>query len=246
LSESVYFYTFHRCASSLFSSYILKHIDGLQHVDYARQIYAGKRVEQPVFKEKGYVYGPIRLSADPMSPVYKLLVAPVSEPEFIRDKIAIFFVRDPRDILVSTYYSFGYAHGFSRLKEMREQQKATRNEIQSVSLDEYVLSSAGTVSRNFETLSKLKSACERSLLLKYEDMIGNFDYFITQLSQYVVIDRNVVRDIYDRSRPQQKEDISAHRRSGHVGGFRSKLEGKTIESLNRALEDTLLRFHYEA
>lgn len=108
LPETVYFYTFHKCASTLFNSYILKNIKGLQHVDYASQIYGGKKINKKLnFRDKGFVYGPIRLSADPMSSVYRMLVAPTSGHEFIRDKIAIFVVRDPRDILVSAYYSFG-------------------------------------------------------------------------------------------------------------------------------------------
>jgi hypothetical protein len=245
-SESVYFYTFHKCASTLFSSYILKCIEGLHHVDYASQIYSGKRIEQLVFRARGYVYGPIRLSADPMTPVYKTLVAPASELEFIRDKIAIFFVRDPRDILVSSYYSFGYTHGFSPVKEIRKRQEVIRNKIQASSLDEYVLASANAVSKNFETLGELNSVCERSAILKYEDMISNFECFIAQLFKYIVIDRSVVREIYERSRPKQKEDTSSNRRSGKVSGFRSKLKEETIEALNREIEDTLVRFHYEA
>ena len=30
----VYFFTFHKCASSLFSKHILKEVDGFQHVDF--------------------------------------------------------------------------------------------------------------------------------------------------------------------------------------------------------------------
>ncbi len=42
--ESVYFYTFHKCASSLFSNYVLRNIKGLVHVDYAVQISSGKKL----------------------------------------------------------------------------------------------------------------------------------------------------------------------------------------------------------
>ena len=72
--ESVYFYTFHKCASSLFSRYVLRNIEGLRHVDYAYQIYCGKKIREVVFHEKGFVYGPIRLSARPVSTEYRILV----------------------------------------------------------------------------------------------------------------------------------------------------------------------------
>ena len=76
--ESVYFYTFAKCASTLFSSYVLKNIEGLRHVDYANQIYHGRDLKRVVFEEKGFIYGPIRIFYRPAAPVYKKLVKPAS------------------------------------------------------------------------------------------------------------------------------------------------------------------------
>src|SRR3954467_281701 len=41
LPESVYFYTLHKCASGLFSDYVLKNARGLRLIDYADQFYNG-------------------------------------------------------------------------------------------------------------------------------------------------------------------------------------------------------------
>jgi hypothetical protein len=41
--ESVYFYTFHKCAITLFSDYELKNVSGLYNMDYAVQLYTGRR-----------------------------------------------------------------------------------------------------------------------------------------------------------------------------------------------------------
>lgn len=242
--DSAYFYTFHKCASSLFSGYVLKNIEGLRHVDYARQIYQGKSAKRLEFKETGHVYGPIRISVDRMSPVYESLVRPVSDEEFVKDKIAIFLVRDPRDILVSAYYSFGYTHGLSRVKEIRARQTTIRKDIQARTVDEYALDSADVIQRNFETVYKLSRVCERSSILRYEAMISDFDEFADQLTRYVNINRNVVRQIYERSRPKNKIDTSSHRRSGKPGGFRNALKEDTVDALNKKFEDTLERFHY--
>ena len=245
--ESVYFYTLHKCASSLFSIYVLKNIGGLEHVDYALDIYNGHIAinKKLNFKKKGYIYGPIRISADPRTPEYKMLTIPASQPEFIRDKIAIFLVRDPRDILVSSYYSFAYSHGFSSVKEIRNIQESGQKIIQNTLLDEYVVSFAYQQIKNFEIIKKLSNSCNRSLILKYEDMINNFDCFIAQLCEYVSIEKNVVQEIYQRSRPKLNEDILSHKRSGKVGGFRDKLKKDTIKSINSKLEETLSMFGYE-
>ncbi len=244
--ESLFFYTFHKCASTLFSTYVLKNFNGLSHVDYANLIYSGETVKEVTFQKKGYIYGPIRLSVDPLSPVYSRLVAPLSKPEFIQDKLALFFVRDPRDILVSLYYSFGYTHGISPVSEIKEQQIELRDKIQALTLDDYVLSAANEIADNFDKLYNLNQACERSIVLRYEDLIGDFENFIRQLTTYVSLDQRVIQEIQQRSQPKQNENESAHRRSGKVGGFRDKLKNETIERLNNQLRHALATFRYEA
>ena len=175
---------------------------------------------------------------------YQKLADITSDPEFVRDKIGIFFVRDPRDILVSSYFSFGYSHGLSPVDELRDLQQGARSEIQAVSLDEYVLASAKEIGRNFEILWDLKNACQRSVLLKYEEMIENFDLFLSQFTKFVSVDPSVAREIHERSRPSQKEDASSHRRSGQVGGFRGKLKPETLDILAKELGPILSKFNY--
>ena len=106
--KSVYFYTFHKCASTLFNGYVLKNAVGLYNMDYASQIYSGERSseEKLNFNRNGFIYGPIRISAGVQGPVGEMLVKPTTQHDFVRDKIALFLIRDPRDILVSSYYSF--------------------------------------------------------------------------------------------------------------------------------------------
>jgi len=244
--ESVYFYTFHKCASSLSSRYVLKNVEGLRHVDYASQIYCGKRVKKVVFHKKGYVYGPIRLSAPPVSEEYKMLVKRASAYEFIRDRIGIFLLRDPRDIIVSSYYSFGYTHGFSPVAEIRESQEKRRNVIQSKTIDQYALESATGALCNFDRLHRLSKACNRGVVLKYEDMIENWDVFAEDLTKYIDIKPAVLGEIFEKSRPPVEEKKDSHRRSGRPSGFRDKLKPGTVASLNWTFKRVLEQCHYGA
>nr|VFJ62240.1 MAG: hypothetical protein BECKDK2373C_GA0170839_10958 [Candidatus Kentron sp. DK] len=248
LPESVYFYTFHKCASTLFSRYVLKNVDGLYNMDYASQISSGNRVWQKklTFEERGFIYGPIRISANETTPVGKMLVKPTIGHDFIRDKVALFLVRDPRDILISSYYSFGFTHGLSRVVELRKRQENRRKRICKQTLDEYVLQAAENQIKFFGILYDLSNACERSVILKYEDMVDDFDTFTEQLRRYVFIKDSVIHGIYERSRPRKIEDLTSHRRSGQVQGFRHKLEEGTIDALSRKLADTLSLFGYKA
>lgn len=245
--ESVYFITFHKCASTLFSGYILKKVDGLLHVDYAKKVYDGEitNTNKIVFRKKGYIYGPLRLTANPQSKVYKVLIEPICKSDFLKDKIVIFLIRDPRDILVSSYYSYGFTHKLSKIKETRERQEALRKRIQSISIDEYVLEYSTNINKNFMELFDLSKMCQRSVVLKYEDLINDFDKFIKNFSTYVSLKKKVIEEIYRRSRPKEKEDLSSHRRSGKINNYKEKLEEKTIELLNIKLKEVLQLFEYE-
>jgi len=229
----------------LFSGYVLRHFDGLRLVNYAGQIYTGIPVREVSFDKTGYVYGPIRLSADPVSPVYRRLVRPASDVGFIKNKTAIFLLRDPRDILVSAYYSFGGSHGTSKVDEIRDQQDAQKAIIQSMTIDQYAIHATPAILANFETLVGLSESCQRSVILRYEDMINDWDKFAGDLTRFVRIRPPALQQIYDRSRPRAQEDTASHRRSGKTGGFRKKLTKETIESLNDRLGDVLERFGYQ-
>lgn len=242
--ESVFFYTFHKCASSLFSGFVLKNIEGLRHVDYAEQIYLGQDGDEILFEPRGCIYGPIRLSADPVSDVYKKLVMPTASPEFVKDKIAVFLVRDPRDILVSTYYSFGFSHGFSPVEEIRRRQEQIRNEIQQKGVDEYALENSLTVRSHFERIGALREAGERNVLLTYEQMIQDWPAFVRNLTRYLRLSPFTLARIHEQTRPKETEDITSHRRSGLPGGFRSTLREDTVERLNRTFGGILERFGY--
>jgi SHS2 domain-containing protein len=246
--DSVYFYTLHKCASTLFSGYVLKNAIGLWNIDYAVEIYSGRRGAQKKlsFEKSGAIYGPIRLSADRQGPVGELLVGPTTEQDFVRDKTAILLIRDPRDILVSAYYSFGFTHGLSQVDAISQKQKDLMEHIRELTLDEYVLEAATAQIDYFRMVNELSTNCERSVVLRYEDMIDDFDRFAEQLCKYVDLRPSTIQEIRRRSRPKGVEDMKSHRRSGKAGGFRTKLKEGTVSALNDKLKDTLDLYGYKA
>lgn len=243
--ESVYFYTLHKCASSLFSDYVLKNVRGLRPMDYADRFYKGESIDCVTFKEKGFIYGPIRLSTGPTSAIYSRFIEPASRNDFIRDKIAIFFIRDPRDILVSLYYSFGYTHEFSAVKEIEEQQRQIREIVRAKTIDTFALEFANVTVNFFDIIDRLSQACTRGIILKYEDMIDDWEKFSSELTKYLNIGRKALRQTYKRSRPLETESATGHRRSGKPGAYREKLLPSTVDTLNMIFTPVLTRFHYE-
>ena len=236
--------TLHKCASTLFGHYLLPNVPGLIHVDYERQFFDGCSVNEVTFQPHGYIYGPIRLSSGYDQPVYRRVVEPVTNSDFIRHRIVILFIRDPRDVLVSQYYSFGFSHPLSKSGKIRNQQLAFRESVQQQTVDEYVTERAFVTARHFDDVYRLSQICKRNVVLRYEDMIHDFSAFSRSLQQYIKVSQTILNAIYKHSRPKDKEDKSSHRRSGKVGGYRDKLQPETVETLNRQLEQALNRFGY--
>ncbi|MEM7571797.1 MAG: sulfotransferase domain-containing protein [Bacteroidota bacterium] len=225
---------------------MLKNIDGLHHIDYARYLWAKPNSfdKQLDFQNTGFVYGPIRLSARNQLAA-KLLVRPASELDFVKDKTAIFFIRDPRDILVSSYYSFGFNHPLNPIPEKRKEQLKRRKAIQALTLDEYVLAYADQQIEYFDHLKAVAASCKKKAILRYEDMIDDFDLFIDEFQKVVPLNQYLIREIYKRSRPRKNISNAAHRRSGATRRFLKDLQSETIVQLNAKLAQTLSDFEYE-
>ena len=246
--KSVYFFTFHKCASTLFSSIVLKRAVGLKNINYAQQLYRGVALgNKPfTFQEYGFIYGPIRVTPQfESTSVEDLLLSPVIQQDFLKSKRAVFLVRDPRAILTSQYYSFGFSHHLSKNKEVRETQEEIRQEIQKLTIDEYALNHATRMIEAFERLDLAQKHCQDRIVLRYEDLVEDFDAFIEQLCSFIPLRQATIDLVYRESRPKQVEEINSHKRSGLPSGFRKKLLPETIESLNNQFEPILKRFAYE-
>lgn len=241
--ESVYFFTLHKCASTLFSGYALKHLVGLRQVNHARRIYRGK-TNHVSFEKQGRVHGPIRLSAMRESPGYAALVAPLLIDGVMDDKIALFMIRDPRDILVSAYHSFGFTHGFSPVPIIRRLQEARRVEIRTMTLDEYVMKEVPEIKRAFGLVASLHRACPRSVILKYEDMIEDWNHFASQLTRFVAMRPRHLRRLHELSRPRPGIRAESHRRDGRAGQHVRSLLPETVARLDRELAPELAQFGY--
>lgn len=244
-SETVFFFTFHKCASTLFSKLILKHALDLYHIDYAAQLYDGKKFHQaPKLRSDGIVYGPVRISTESNVEEYQLLTSRVLNREFIQDKKIICMIRDPRDILVSSYFSFGKTHSLSKNKDLEKVQLQQRETIQALSLDEYVLNYVDDQQEYFDQCKLLLDSCPNHLLLKYETMILDFEKFYDNLNQFMPLDKKIKNRVVEQTRPKDLEDLTSHRRSGQVAGFKQKLKRQTIEQLNGKLRKALEDFAY--
>ena len=95
-----------------------------------------------------------------------------------------------------------------------------------------------------EKIEPLQQSCSRSTVLRYEDMILDWDKFARDLSKCIKVRRTVLSRIYKKTRPRNREEIGAHRRSGKTESFRNSLSPRTVKSLNDTFRVILDRYQY--
>ncbi len=192
---------------------------------------------QYLFKPQGYLYG-----------VFGGMIEGI--PELPRYK-AVPVARDPRDIIVSGYYSIGHSHPppDSRGNKYAEFMRR-RSEAQSSTIDEFVIK---------ESARELEIFCRyEALLLRhhphvhfttYERMVGNFGHWLDELLDYCELPisprlRDAITRENERQKPK-KENVNRHLRKGRPGDYREKLKPETIALLNERFAAVLQTFGYD-
>ena len=239
--KSVIFVTLHKCATAFFARDVLSNLKGRTKVDYQILHYNNENLKIKV-KKFGCIYGPLRI-LDENHPSCELTNLVLKEAQLKKCQI-IFLVRDPRDILVSMYYSFGFSHGFSQNKEITDYQVKRRQTIQGMTIDEYAIYAAPGLKEKFAVISSLGRDARDKVLLKYEEMIDRFDDFYERLSDFVELNEGVRDKIFEQTRPRDREEPLHHKRKGKPGDYKVKLKEETLHQINAILKETLTDFGY--
>ena len=161
---------------------------------------------------------------------------------------AILLVRDPRDMLVSLYYSMRYSHPEPQ-KALTEDMAIlpARADALKMQIDEFVLKMKQMYKINLAGyLRIIKSDTLR--VFRYEDVI----YEKVKLADSICdhfgwdIDSDVQREIVAKHDiiPRREEE-SQHVRQVHPGNFTKKLKLKTIRELEELFADEMAYFDYK-
>lgn len=172
----------------------------------------------------------------------------LAEQLYLRFKKSVLLIRDPRDALVSQYFSYGGKHVSHKLPDENKEaflQKAKSTE--NLLIDEYVLSHA----RNY--LNKLQAYrknlnFDNVLLYKYEDMYFDKKKFLSDMFRHfgIKVPPKMLDRIAERNdvRPEV-EDPTKHIRKGTPGDHVNKLQKETIRKLNNVFSEMCAWYGYE-
>lgn len=249
---SILFFTTHKCASTFVSKLLsaLEAESDLRHFDYAGGAYSlGDEIETGdvehtdierviearhamLFHPTGEIYGPLR--------------RPVDFPGRA-ECTQIFFLRDPRDVLVSAYYSFGFSHGEPPNAKMRALFLAERARIREEGIDRFALRMAESwLAPALRSYAAYRDEGRDTHYLTYDDYKDDPAAFISTLCELldITVPQAMIDRLAEQARPIQsgtgpETAVATHKRSGRSGQFMTELSGQTLAALDEILGDGL-------
>ena len=157
-------------------------------------------------------------------------------------------VRDPRDCIISLFYSYKYSHGSPGEGILKKNFNRYLNHIEDMDIDKFALEQATVYSRRLGMITDLRDKFENHVLLNYECMVLDFKKWEKRLFGYLGIDPP--RDIRKKIKllanfEVETENINHHKRQVTPGDHKRKLRPETIEQMNVILADHLACYGYE-
>jgi len=190
-----------------------------------------------IFKKTGYLYS-----------VFGSAIAGI--PHIEQYKIVL-VARDPRDILVSDYFSKAYSHVVpSSRGDKRDQFMAERERALASTIDEYAIANSEKIAGIFSQYRTLfLERYPHVYVTTYEAMLSDFASWLSELLDYCELDasqqlfQSLVQANEDKK--PKKEDKLRHVRRGQSGDYKEKLKPETIEHLDAKFAPMLAEFGYD-
>lgn len=247
---SVLFFTTHKCASTYISRVLAaigRHSD-YRHVNYASTIWQlGNQIDigwphEPflaanydrLFRRTGHLYGPQRQMLDfPGRAGFR----------------HILFLRDPRDVLVSSYYSRAFTHALPKNDTTRQDFLVHRERTIAMGLDAYVQQMAGDwLLPLYTDYGDLRRTAESCLYLKYDDYLNDQEGFIRSICDFmqITLPEATLATLAGSAQPVTAGAPELrHKRSGRSGQWKSELRAQTAQDLTEMLAPVLREWGFD-
>jgi hypothetical protein len=232
--QSFFAFSLPKAGSSLMESVLHAIADASGHTIFSPTVALFERglrddqieLDNPdTFAQPGYCFSGLRHAPEFLSPYY------------LNGRKALLMVRDPRDMVVSLYFSMRYSHVEPGPGEYRDWFLKQRADLETISLDHF---SNGTI-RDFNAsldalLGLLRQANLR--LYRYEDIIYRKREWIGDIARFLDVDLpDTILDQITARHDQlpTNEDKDRHFRQGHPGDGKRKLSPESLRRFNETL-----------
>lgn len=158
----------------------------------------------------------------------------------LKDYNVIMSLRDPRDVLVSLYYSNVFYHSPPKDPTLAKKFLNNRKKNRAEGIDKFSLNSADSI---FKIYNEYKKAYEKypALLVTYAEMVMNYKSYIKKILDYCgcsEIHKDMLR--FEKSfQPPKKENVKVHKRQYLPKDYQRKLKPNTITQLTTKFKPIL-------
>lgn len=178
----------------------------------------------------------------------------------------ILHLRDPRDVLVSMFYSYCFIHNGEI-----EGDTGYRKEVAARGIDAFVLDKAsekssvyrgdygtgahvedliGNLPKRYNDYMNKLFGKPNVIFLKYEEMVTNYDKWLEKFIQPFPLQNKkaVIEELVNLSPkffPKRSQDVMNHVRHVTPGDHKNKLKPSTIAQLNEIFANTLKTLSYD-
>lgn len=234
--KSILFFTSQKCASTFLSNILesLCESEGMVSIRFSNYFkdvdrsswFSDRLFLNRAFINKGYYYGAFRA-------FHKI-------PNIDNYKV-ILILRDPRDVLTSSYFSTAFNHPITRKDNLINRDKAL-----SQTIDEYVLDNYKQFKNVYEDYINYIMNKPNVLFLKYEDMITDFEPWLKKLVKHVELENHelIINKIITNTSFEVSENPNNFIRNVKSGDHLVKLKSDTIDLLNQEFKHILNSLKY--
>jgi hypothetical protein len=168
--------------------------------------------------------------------------------DVLRRARKLMIVRDPRDMLVSLYYSVKYSHWYPAVQtpQFKADNESMRRDAE-LGLDEFCMAYAWSFNGIFWRL-RMVLRDQNVLVLRYEDFIYDKVGLAKDICRWCglnIPDDRIKEFAAAYSTIPKTDEPHAHVRQVHPGDHKRKLRTDTIAVLNASLANLLDTFSYE-
>lgn len=167
--------------------------------------------------------------------------------KLLEERRKILLVRDPRDAIVSAYYSFAFSHPLPPQGKMREQMINSRVQWQKMNIETFAVDRAIQVKHYFNMYHQNLNQDSLLKIYRYEDIIFKKDEWIKNMFNFLQLSLDVdqiAKIAKENNYFPKSEDPSKHIRKVVPGDHKEKLSPNCIKQINEILSEVLERYNY--
>lgn len=181
----------------------------------------------------------------------RLFIAAIASPptnaELVTHTRQILALRDPRDLVVSDYFSIRYFHPQPIAPDKLEVFTRRREAATAVGIDAYVLERAPIVHRQLERYLEISRAPTCLAVVRYEEFLNDFPSWLATLERALELPpdsgrRERLASFAPHHPKAERRDVKI--RAAKAGQFRDQLAPATVASLDREFAPILEGFGY--